>query len=91
MSGVVVCLLGLLVMNGCARTELHGIEPGPVVQLVGAETEPGDVVSAAQPSGEISVSARLVSREGPGDYQRTTVPPGFLVLMLGVPLLILLL
>ena len=32
-----------------------------------------------------------VVREGQGGYQRTTVPTGFLVLMLAVPLVILLL
>ncbi|UCG73252.1 MAG: hypothetical protein JSV45_02380 [Chromatiales bacterium] len=37
------------------------------------------------------LAANAVVRQGPGGYQRTTVPPEFLVLMLGVPLLILLL
>lgn len=40
---------------------------------------------------ESSLAASAVSSQGRGGYQRTTVPPEFLVLMLGVPLLILLL
>ena len=39
----------------------------------------------------LTLANNAVIREGPGGYQRTTVPPEFLVLMLAVPLLILLL
>ena len=40
---------------------------------------------------ESSLVANAAVSQGRGGYQRTSVPPEFLILMLGVPLLILLL
>ncbi len=37
------------------------------------------------------MAANAVVNQGRGGYQRTTVPPGFMVLMIGVPVLLLLL
>ena len=89
-AGGAVLLLGLLMLAGCARMDLNQGEPASAPRLADAGAISGDAVPSARQA-ESSVTARPASRDGPGGYQRTTVPPGFLVLMLGVPLLILLL
>jgi len=86
----VLLLLGLMTLVGCARLGLNQGEPASAPRLAGAEVLSGHAVLSARQA-ESLVTARPASREGPGGYQRTSVPPGFLVLMLGVPLLILLL
>lgn len=70
-------------LSGCATNSRVSAE---VPALVAGAPEPA---IAAEP--DSSLAANAVVRQGRGGYQRTTVPPEFLVLMLGVPVLILLL
>lgn len=74
-------LCGLLLtatLAGCGAAPLLGDDSPVAVSAVNDGANDSSAVSAAE-------------RRGPGSYRRTSVPPEFLVLMLGVPLIILLL
>ncbi|MGI9330746.1 MAG: hypothetical protein ACR2QB_08490 [Gammaproteobacteria bacterium] len=88
--GGIVLLLGLL-LGGCTQTGLNPSEPVPAVHWTDATSIPAESPVPVMQPADTALAARAASRDGPGGYQRTRVPPGFLVLMLGVPLLILLL
>ena len=86
-SDRVRCLLllwVLLVLGGCSLQGAAGPGGEP-------EASPDITALSAQADTGGAWQSDAASREGPGGYQRTTVPPGFLVLMLGVPLVLLLL
>ena len=76
-------LLAILGLSGCATNS----NVSPRRQAPVEETE----VAAIVVPPESSLVANAAVSQGRGGYQRTSVPPEFLILMLGVPLLILLL
>ena len=74
----------LILLSACVHA--------PVAESVPPPSPVGVYASAAQDRSQpLSHRAGAVSREGNAGHQRSTVPPDFLWLMLGVPLLILLL
>jgi len=78
-----ILFLFLVGLGGCATAPVNG--PAESMPLAGSPAAvPGQSADAA-------LSANAVISQGRDGYQRTTVPPGFLFLMLAVPLVILLL
>jgi len=76
-------LVVALGVSGCANTP-RAQDGAPAPDIAADTALVADTAAAP-------MAANAVVNQGRGGYQRTTVPPGFLVLMIGVPVLLLLL